>query len=482
MLRQPHAIVDESVCASCDYNDDRNECKRPLEWVWRGEYSPVKQQMYEHLKMQITYEEFDGIPYHELPPERQKAELKKRVKGYAQKVHKQVKITEHTAKLATVCQRENSFYIETVRNFRDRRYEYKKLTKTWFKAQLAARKKGDEKSAKEADDKTLLYDSLQLAHKCILNSFYGYVMRKGARWQSMEMAAITTNTGSSLIKQARQLVERIGVPLELDTDGIWCILPGSFPENFKFKLRDGDTVTVSYPCVMLNVDVHDHFTNHQYQDLSKSDGDRKPGESRTYEKRSENSIFFEVDGPYKAMILPASTEEGKLLKKRYAVFNLDGTLAELKGFEMKRRGELQLIKTFQEQVFENFLGGQGLAGCYESVARIANFWLDVLDSQAEDMEEDEVIDLMSEKKNLSRALSEYGSQKSTAITTAKRLSAFLGNELVQNSGLSCHLLISKQPAGAPVTERAIPVAIFGAAEAVKVHLTGKSCVLMKVLS
>lgn len=27
--------------------------------------------------------------------------------------------------------------------------------------------------------KEILYDSLQLAHKCILNSFYGYVMRKG---------------------------------------------------------------------------------------------------------------------------------------------------------------------------------------------------------------------------------------------------------------------------------------------------------------
>jgi DNA polymerase elongation subunit (family B) len=35
-----------------------------------------------------------------------------------------------------------------------------------------------------------MYDSLQLAHKCILNSFYGYVMRKGARWYSMEMAGI----------------------------------------------------------------------------------------------------------------------------------------------------------------------------------------------------------------------------------------------------------------------------------------------------
>ena len=42
------------------------------------------------------------------------------------------------------------------------------------------------------------------------------------------------------------------------------------------------------------------------------------------------SIAFEVDGPYKAMILPASTEEGKLLKKRYAVFEEDGSLAELK--------------------------------------------------------------------------------------------------------------------------------------------------------
>ena len=31
-----------------------------------------------------------------------------------------------------------------------------------------------------------------------------------------------------------------------------------------------------------------------------------------------------------AMVLPASKEEGKLIKKRYAVFNDDGSLAELK--------------------------------------------------------------------------------------------------------------------------------------------------------
>ena len=42
--------------------------------------------------------------------------------------------------------------------------------------------------------------ALQLAHKCILNSFYGYVMRKGARWYSMEMAGVVTHTGASIIK------------------------------------------------------------------------------------------------------------------------------------------------------------------------------------------------------------------------------------------------------------------------------------------
>lgn len=46
----------------------------------------------------------------------------------------------------------------------------------------------------------VLYDSLQLAHKCILNSFYGYVMRRGARWYSMEMAGVVTNTGAAIIQ------------------------------------------------------------------------------------------------------------------------------------------------------------------------------------------------------------------------------------------------------------------------------------------
>ena len=34
----------------------------------------------------------------------------------------------------TICQRENSFYVDTVRAFRDRRYEYKALNKVLQRA------------------------------------------------------------------------------------------------------------------------------------------------------------------------------------------------------------------------------------------------------------------------------------------------------------------------------------------------------------
>ena len=52
-----------------------------------------------------------------------------------------------------------------------------KLTCDDAHAQQAA---GNSLATQEAADMVVLYDSLQLAHKCILNSFYGYVMRKVA--------------------------------------------------------------------------------------------------------------------------------------------------------------------------------------------------------------------------------------------------------------------------------------------------------------
>ncbi|XP_059166217.1 DNA polymerase epsilon catalytic subunit A-like [Physella acuta] len=472
---QPPAIVNEETCAACDFNKPGARCQRNMPWMWRGEFMPATRNEFSRIQQQLENEKFPPLypdgpqrAFHQLPKEEQAAIEKKRLADYCRKAYKKVHTTRMEERTATICQRENSFYVDTVRAFRDRRYEFKDLTKVWKNKLTDAEKKNDAAEIKRANGLLVLYDSLQLAHKCILNSFYGYVMRKGARWYSMEMAGIVCYTGAHIITKARELVEQIGRPLELDTDGIWCVLPASFPENYTVKTNNPKKpkVTISYPGAMLNVMVKDFFTNDQYQELT------DPA-TLTYTTRSENSIFFEVDGPYLAMILPASKEEGKKLKKRYAVFNFDGSLAELKGFEVKRRGELELIKIFQSSVFEAFLKGKTLDDCYAAVAKVADYWLDVLYSKAANMPDSELFELIAENRSMSRKLEDYGSQKSTSISTAKRLAEFLGDQMVKDTGLACRFVISKKPEGSPVTERAIPLAIFQAEPTVRRHYLKK---------
>lgn len=475
---QPMATVNEDICAACDFNRPGKTCLRDMEWTWRGEHYAATSSDYAQIKAQLQIERFPplipGEPkrfWKDLSHQEQDIAKKTRLKMYSQKVYR--KVMEKPVvqmKKSSICMKENSFYIDTVRTFRDRRYEYKGLNKKWKGNLSSAKENGNPIKILEAQDMVTLYDSLQLAHKCILNSFYGYVMRKGARWYSMEMAGVVTLTGARIIQMAKQLVDDIGMPLELDTDGIWCCLPGTFPEEFTFNPKsDGTgsmakTLKISYPCVVLNRMTDVLTRNDQYQKLVDP-------EKQIYEQSSEMSIEFEVDGPYKAMILPASKEEGVLIKKRYAVFNHDGSLEELKGFELKRRGELKLIKVFQSELFEEsgsspFLQGDTLEEVYNNVGTIANRLLEMLDSKGKDIDDEQLIDYISESSVMSKSLEEYGDRKSTSTTTAKRLGQFLGMDLVKDKGLVCKYIISAKPHGAPTSQRAIPVSIFSAEPAV----------------
>ena len=51
------------------------------------------------------------------------------VSDYCKKAYKKVHHTRLEERVTTICQRENSFYVDTVRAFRDRRYEFKGLHK-----------------------------------------------------------------------------------------------------------------------------------------------------------------------------------------------------------------------------------------------------------------------------------------------------------------------------------------------------------------
>ena len=240
-----------------------------MRWEWKGEYFPLSRGEFEWIKHNLEYEDIqrgEGVQqYNELPFEEQRKVLIERIKKYCSIAYKKMHISETAYKSDIVCMRENSFYVDTVRNFRDVRYEYKRLVKVW-KGELEKGKDLDDPlKIEEAENRMSLYDSLQLAHKIILNSFYGYVMRRGARWYSMQMAAMVTHQGGSIIMDNRHLIEQLGIPLELDTDGIWCLLPKQFPENYKFTFTNAQINTFSYPCTMLNINTYHKYSNHQYQ-------------------------------------------------------------------------------------------------------------------------------------------------------------------------------------------------------------------------
>lgn len=53
---------------------------------------------------------------------------------------------------------------------------------------------------------------------------------------------------------------------------------------------------------------------------------------------------------------------------------MNNKICELKGFEMKRRGELEILKMFQEEVFPQFLCGKTKLEAYKAAADVANRW------------------------------------------------------------------------------------------------------------
>ncbi len=166
---QPNAIVDDETCAACDYNQAANNCKRVMQWVWRGETSPATKSEYDHTKDQLSREVVDGKLFQELGSNEQAGLVLTRLKKYAKNAYKKTKVTEEEVRNSTVCMRENDMYVATVLRFRDRRYELKKLTKD-AKSDIKAAK--DAVQRKDAEDRALVYDSLQVGKAFALIYFF----------------------------------------------------------------------------------------------------------------------------------------------------------------------------------------------------------------------------------------------------------------------------------------------------------------------
>lgn len=87
----------------------------------RSEYHRIQQQL-ETEKFPSAFPGGQGRAFHQLSRQEQAELEKKRLSIYCRKVYKKVKCTRVGERSTTICQRENSFYVDTVRAFRDRRY------------------------------------------------------------------------------------------------------------------------------------------------------------------------------------------------------------------------------------------------------------------------------------------------------------------------------------------------------------------------
>ena len=63
---------------------------------------------------------------------------------------------------------------------------------------------------------------------------------------------------------ARNIVENVGIPLELDTDGIWCMLPADFPIDVQFESGFDKPITLEYSTTIFNARTAKFFSNDQF--------------------------------------------------------------------------------------------------------------------------------------------------------------------------------------------------------------------------
>ncbi len=103
-----------------------------MKWLWKGDFLRANRPELELIKTQLESERFPdpknkekNVGYYQLSQVDQNTLLKDRLKDYSKKVYKTAHKTHSEERESTICQRENPFYVDTVRAFRDRRYIYK---------------------------------------------------------------------------------------------------------------------------------------------------------------------------------------------------------------------------------------------------------------------------------------------------------------------------------------------------------------------
>jgi len=164
------------------------------------------------------------------------------------------------------------------------------------------------KTMQETDNPTerSRFDAMQSTFKILINSFYGYLGFRQARFSDFDVAATVAERGRELLQQMIDWLKKHDAkPIEIDTDGIYFV-----PPPFSGSRKDAEAALGRF--------------------------------RKDFAKSLPKGIDIEFDGEFKAMY--------SYKMKNYALLGYDGEMV-IKGAALKSRG----LEPFQREFMESVL-------------------------------------------------------------------------------------------------------------------------------
>ncbi len=167
-------------------------------------------------------------------------------------------------------------------------------------------------------------DALQTTFKILINSFYGYLGFSQGRFNDFDAAEAIAEGGRELLRQMIAWLRKHGArPIEIDTDGIYYVPPGS--------------------ALDLGLNSDEGAGGHTLSTLSpKSRADPKEEFREAFAASLPEGIEIEFDGEYRSMY--------SYKMKNYALLSEDGEML-IKGAALKSRG----LELFQREFLRELI-------------------------------------------------------------------------------------------------------------------------------
>ena len=471
---QPTSFVTKNTCIRCDFYKNEFNCILHLDWQAKVDYFLLEPDEFKQVKKDVIddynkkYHKDDGYKlensvkkykteasnysnFDDLSTDMQKKILRNKIEDYSCEKNKKssYKVIENFQSI--VCQLEFSFMLNVLKKFKEYFILYKNNLEN-------IKKELKENYSSENLKKSKLTSSIYWAHEYLYNSFCKYIYYEGARWYSTEMTIILDSIATEIIKNCTTLLNKFSLPLIVNSENIWTLLPFTFPQEVEFKSGKKFNFLESF----INFKI---LKNLKQQVKWKNEC-----------KEIEDKINFNIYGPFKALIVPSTLQENNHLRSRYLALNFDGTIYKKSSLYEKK--DFDFLSNLQKKLYLSFNYGNNLEECYCNLSKIIRESLDVIDNKGCFLTTNEICSLFSQYNILKNNGLEVADKNNIAFHIAQKITEIIDSQYYFNF-LEDKYIISIYPLNEPIYNRTIPISVFETQE--NKHLIKKWCKLDKEL-